>query len=248
MSFKEGIFSTPIIAIKEEELQLSHDTVSIEEPLEIILKYKEGTSYAYKVLSITMRTPGHDQNLAIGFLFNEGIIDRYSDIQNVEFRINCHDDDVTQQTIVLEISKHLVHRIKDIDRHFYTSSSCGVCGKTSIDLLAANAKYILTRKENIIHFDLLYSLAQKLREAQIQFAQTGGIHACGIFNLMGELVQYREDVGRHNALDKLIGWSLEEVRMPWDNHILLLSGRASFELIHKAICIGIPVVASVGAP
>ncbi|NOT36122.1 MAG: formate dehydrogenase accessory sulfurtransferase FdhD [Saprospiraceae bacterium] len=246
--FQEGIYDHNIISIDKKSRENLQDHLVIEEPLEIVLKYKTASSSIIKTVSITMRTPGADKDLALGFLFSESLIDKAEDVLDINFRINCQNDEATQQTIILELQPSLHTRINNLERHFYTNSSCGVCGKTTIDLTAQSAKYILKKHDSILDPEEIYKLPQKLKAVQKLFESTGGIHACGLFNFQYSLMHHCEDIGRHNAMDKLIGYSLENKLIPTLDHILILSGRASFELIHKAICIGIPVVASVGAP
>ncbi len=246
--FQEGIYHHSVINIEGNQSSEKIDQLAIEEPLEIILKCKRNNNTEFKTLSITMRTPGHDLELAIGFLFSESIIDHYNEILNVDYRINCQVDEASQQTIVIELSRHNFQKIESLERHFYTNSSCGVCGKTSIDLTAQSAKFILKKNESVLKASALYKLPSELKSNQKLFHSTGGIHACGLFDFNSSLLQFAEDVGRHNAMDKLIGKSLISNQVPCLDHILVLSGRASFELLHKALVIGIPVIASVGAP
>jgi FdhD protein len=186
-----------------------------------------------------MCTPGHDEELAVGFLFTEGIITSKDDIMNCGSAGNI---------VIAALRPGISFDPKKIERHFYTSSSCGVCGKSSIDAV----KNVFTTngtKDNIhINAAALTKLPESLRKKQEVFEHTGGLHASALFDLNGNLLLTREDVGRHNALDKLIGASLNAGEVPMDKHILLLSGRASFELIQKAAMAGIKVVCAVGAP
>jgi FdhD protein len=213
------------------------DILSVEEPLEIKIAY-DGTQ---KNISVTMRTPGNDLGLAAGFLFTEGIISSKDDIKNISHTIN---------TVMVELREGFTPSLTQSDRNFYTTSSCGVCGKDSIQSIrTVNSFCHLDKPRLNLSTDLLFQLPDKLREAQRGFAASGGLHASGLFSLNGELLLLREDVGRHNALDKLIGTVLlEEGLLPLNQHILLLSGRASFELIQKAAMAGISVVAAIGAP
>ncbi|MEZ5040840.1 MAG: formate dehydrogenase accessory sulfurtransferase FdhD [Saprospiraceae bacterium] len=214
------------------------DILAIEEPLEIQLwDYKEEGFFP---LSINMRTPGEDQDLCRGFLFAEGIIGQKGDIQEIE------------QTNENVIRIRLVPQIRinqgKIERYFFSSSSCGVCGKKSLNNLSFHSCYFPAKGHPLIDVSTLLSLPQQLKSAQSLFQQTGGIHAAGLFSPQGELLLIREDVGRHNALDKLIGAALEQAVFPWRDHLLLLSGRISFELIQKASMTGVPIIAAVGAP
>lgn len=225
------------------------DCVVTEEPLEIILKYLKKGSPVYKTISITMRTPGDDENLVRGFLFTEGVLKNpLKEIDQFEFRFNCNAEPVEQQTIIVHLKDGIYPEIDNLERHFYTSSSCGVCGKTSIDLALDNCSFILKKNWPVIHQNILFELPERLNQTQEIFQKTGGIHACAIFNMQGKLLLTAEDVGRHNALDKLVGKALLQSFVPLQDHLILLSGRASFELVQKAFMIGTPILAAVGAP
>lgn len=222
------------------------DTLSIEEPLEIRMGYGPGTKRMQKNISVTMRTPGNDLELALGFLFTEGIISSYQDVKDVS-----HVDTVSQKKniVQVELMENIMPHLMQSDRNFYTSSSCGVCGKGSIQSIKTVSPFQHAEKSSLnVATDTLYQLPGKLRAAQSGFATTGGIHASGVFTMQGDLVLLREDVGRHNALDKLIGNALVKNFLPLNRHVLLLSGRASFELIQKAAMAGISMVAAIGAP
>jgi FdhD protein len=222
------------------------DTLSIEEPLEIRIGYGPARKRVQKNISVTMRTPGNDLELAIGFLFTEGIISSYQDVKEV-----YHVDACSQKknTVQVELIENFIPHLMQADRNFYTSSSCGVCGKGSIQSIRTISSFDNADKSSLsLATDVLYQLPGKLKAAQSGFAITGGIHASGLFTIQGELLLLREDVGRHNALDKLIGSALINNLLPLSRHILLLSGRASFELIQKAAMAGISIVAAIGAP
>jgi FdhD protein len=222
------------------------DTLSIEEPLEIRIGYGPGAARVQKNISVTMRTPGNDVELAIGFLFTEGIISAYQDIKEV-YHVECGSK--KKNTVQVELVENFTPQLMQSDRNFYTSSSCGVCGKSSIQSIKTVSSFSNADKLRLsIATDLFYQLPGKLKAAQSGFATTGGIHAAGLFTIQGELVLLREDVGRHNALDKLIGSALANNILPLNRHILVLSGRASFELIQKAAMAGISIVAAIGAP
>lgn len=218
-----------------------NDVLAIEEPLEIKLSYYSKGQYLTKNISITMRTPGNDEELATGFLLTEGIIEHNSEIKSC-LSLGEHEVLVTlNQDVSFDMSK--------LERNFYTTSSCGVCGKSSIDALKTVCKLEGSSEDDFtVSNTTLHTLPQKLSENQNLFTQTGGIHASALFDTAGNLLATREDVGRHNALDKLIGYTLKNNNLPLNNHILLLSGRASFELIQKAAMAGIKMVAAVGAP
>ncbi len=239
----------------------SRDRLAIEEPLEIQLRYGPAESRATKSISVTMRTPGDDFELAAGFLFTEGIIKDPADIQSLNCAPGDHHSDVTppdesekphpylaqRSSVVVELSPEVKVRLTTLERNFYTTSSCGVCGKASLLALQTVCPPRLPNRFSI-QADLLYKLPARLREAQSVFDQTGGLHAAGFFDFEGSLTGIREDVGRHNAVDKLIGAEFLADRTPLRDRLLLLSGRASFELLQKAVMAGVPMVASVGAP
>lgn len=216
--------------------------LAVEEPLEIRVEHGTDPNRTVRNLSVTMRTPGADEDLAKGFLFTEGIVQRASDILSTR---------VLGENIVLaSLHPELAFDPGKLERHFYTTSSCGVCGKTSIEALQTTVKCVLSRESEkwVARPEILYALPHTLREAQATFDATGGLHAAALFDPNGQLLAVREDVGRHNALDKLIGHFFQENMLPLDNHILLLSGRASFELVQKAAMAGLRWVCAVGAP
>jgi FdhD protein len=224
------------------------DTLSIEEPLEIRISYGSETEKIQKNISVTMRTPGNDTDLAIGFLFTEGIITSFEDIKKAyPLKMNCLSQ--KKNIIQVDLKDNFSPNLMQTDRNFYTTSSCGVCGKSSIQSIKTVSPFRNSlRLSNTIDASVFYQLPEKLRTAQSDFASTGGLHASGLFNTKGDLILLTEDVGRHNALDKLIGKSLANKSLPLNEHILLLSGRASFELIQKAAMAGISIIASIGAP
>jgi FdhD protein len=211
------------------------DDLALEAPLEI--------QFAGKPATVLMRTPGHDEELVLGFLFSEGIISRADDILSLR-----RPDELSGPLIgnVMDVQFSATHRHSDLDRSFFSTASCGVCGKKSIESLEIKAP----RLESLIKVrrDVLSTLPRRLKDAQPTFSLTGGVHASGLFTSAGDLVAVREDVGRHNALDKLIGWALNENRIPLDGYLLLLSGRVSYELVQKAVMASLPILAAVGAP
>ncbi len=223
------------------------DYLAVEEPLEIRLIYGGMEDRKRKSVSITMRTPGHDFELAQGFLFTEGIIDNFADILNIKH----HTSLLNPENIVeVELHSHVKLDLEKLERHFYTTSSCGVCGKASIDAIKTTREEhanIMTEKISVSKQTLL-SLPDSLRKNQNIFESTGGLHASALFDLSGNLILSREDVGRHNALDKLIGVAIAQNLLPLSKYILLLSGRASFELIQKSVMAGFKIIAAVGAP
>jgi len=221
---------------------LSHieDLLASEEPLEVRLQYGPSDARVTKNISVTMRTPGNDKELATGFLFTEGIIKNHQSIKQV-FQLG-------ENVIKITLEENLNLDLSKLERNFYTTSSCGVCGKSSIDAVKQVCENFATVALSPVPASLIYKLPDLLRANQDVFETTGGLHASALFDTNGNLLILREDVGRHNALDKLIGVALKKEMIPLNNHILLLSGRASFELIQKAAMAGINFVAAVGAP
>lgn len=220
----------------------AEDLLAVEEPLEIQLHYYDSGRYLQKSISVTMRTPGNDTELAAGFLFTEGIIRGRDQIKAITT------DPLDPNKIILVLTDTAAPVLNHTDRNFYTTSSCGVCGKASIEAIRAVSPF--ARTEDHIRLDpaKFHALPELLQQQQEVFGQTGGLHASAFFNMEGAFLQMREDVGRHNALDKLVGSALMEERLPLQQDILLLSGRASFELVQKAAMAGIKVIAAVGAP
>jgi FdhD protein len=194
-----------------------------------------------------MRTPGHDEDLAVGFLFTEGIIHSRDDVQGVVPRGQPSPTGLVN-VVRVELAPEVTVDFKRLERHFYTSSSCGICGKASIDSVAVQGRFDLHASGVKIMADLLGELPAALRSEQAVFEQTGGLHASGVFDANGKIAAVREDVGRHNALDKLIGRALLDGRVPLAEHGIVVSGRASFELVQKAKIAGCAFVAAVGAP
>ena len=227
--------------VDENKVHSVLEALAIEDPLFFILTWSSPTGKMSSQISVTMRTPGNDDELAVGYLFNEGIIiDPASSIQSIEH--NRTDSNKIEVVLKENISPNL----KGADRRSFVSSSCGVCGKTEIDYIAP--PFIAAGKPMAISKDILFGLQDTLREKQSVFVETGGIHAAALFTPNGNLILVREDVGRHNALDKVIGNALLSGLCPLEQTILLLSGRASYELIQKASMAGIRIIASVGAP
>ena len=224
------------------------DLISIEEPLEISLKYKEKNKWIEQILSITMRTPGNDDDLVRGFLFNEQIVKSINDINNIE----SYGDKVGQYKIQNKILATLNNsenvNISKIKRDFLTNSSCGVCGKSSLDALEIIKTTKTNASEPKISKDVVIQSPNILREGQSEFSKTGGIHASGLFNSDGKLIALREDVGRHNALDKLIGCALEKKQFDPKNQFITCSGRLNFELVQKVLMTDIGIMIGVGAP
>ena len=219
------------------------DAVAVEEPLEIRIGHQAAGRWITSNLSVTMRTPGNDFELAAGFLFSEGIIRSGNDLEAIQ-----QAGRPAANVVRVDLKPHVAVDLARLERHFYTTSSCGVCGKSSLEALAAQLISLPPRNAPIFAAGLIHNLPQMARCSQFVFEQTGGLHSACLFDDKGKLLLLREDVGRHNAVDKLIGHELLEGRVPLHNMLLFLSGRASFELIQKALTAGIPIVAAVGAP
>jgi FdhD protein len=220
------------------------DAIAVEEPLEIRLLRQgaDDNGGTGRAISITMRTPGNDVELALGFLFGEGILREPMDV------IDARSCGSSGNVLKVTVRADLPLDVKRLERNFYTTSSCGVCGKASIDAVTASLGLRHVSSNLMVTEPVLRALPDTLRENQTGFAETGGMHAVGLFDAQGELIDSYEDVGRHNAMDKLVGAALLGGRLPWRERVLLLSGRASFELIQKAMMAGAPVVAAIGAP
>jgi FdhD protein len=230
------------------------DILAVEEPLEIIIGYGSAAKRQRKTIAVTMRTPDNDFELALGFLFTEGVIFSKNDVKNVRF--------MDENRVLVDLDEKIVFDFERLNRHFYTTSSCGVCGKASLEAVSTQSCFILQKDTPKIEKADIFKIPLQLIENQLLFNTTGGVHASLLlapqppkgelvldssFGSWGALNAF-EDVGRHNALDKLIGWAFQKDLLPLKNNLLLVSGRASFELIQKAMMAGIPIVAAIGAP
>ncbi|MCS6972893.1 MAG: formate dehydrogenase accessory sulfurtransferase FdhD [Cyclobacteriaceae bacterium] len=221
------------------------DLLAVEEPLEIRLGFGPVSERQQRSLSVTLRTPGHDFELALGFLFTEGIINSMDDVGQVAY---CRDVGRQQQDNIVrvELQPHIAPDWQKLQRNFYTTSSCGVCGKSSIE--AVQQRCNVLADTFTLPAGMIYSLPEVMRTSQPVFTHTGGLHASALFSTKGELKILREDVGRHNALDKVIGAMFMQNRLPLSDYLLLVSGRAGFELVQKAVMAGLAVMVAVGAP
>jgi FdhD protein len=218
---------------------LRPDELAAEEPLEIRIRKRP--------LAVTMRTPGHDLDLAMGFLLSEGIIGAAGDVVTAQL---CAGTDTpnTYNVVDVVLDPAVPPPVTDPSRNFYTTSSCGVCGKASIDAVRTRSRFPVGHDPLVVPAWTLAGLPDRLRAAQRTFDRTGGLHAAGLFTADGRLLVLREDVGRHNAVDKVIGWAAREGRLPLTGQVLLVSGRASFELVQKGWMAGLPMLAAVSAP
>ena len=233
------------ILVDQAEASERADLVAAEEPL--------GIRIGGQAVSVTMRTPGDDVDLTAGFLFSEGFISSPADIASIRIcgGTHCghdHAADDAMGNIADVVLRPGLAVLPELRRNFLTSSACGVCGKASIDELRVPGRFDLSEDQVRVTADVLAGLPDALRQAQRVFDRTGGLHAAGLFTAGGELLAAREDVGRHNAVDKVIGWALQAGRLPLLGFVLMVSGRASFELVQKAVLAGIPVLAAVSAP
>ena len=237
-----------VLKFESKILNEFDDQISIEEPLEIILKYKDKETWVEKNISITMRTPGNDEDLVRGFLFNERVIEKINHIENIELTGDLVGQYKLKNKAVATINNSENIDIDKIKRNFLTNSSCGVCGKTSLDSIEIIKKDKITKHVPKIHHEVIMKSPFMLRQNQSEFAKTGGIHASGLFNEKGEIIAVREDVGRHNALDKLIGFILKDDLLDNNSQFLTCSGRLNFDLVQKALMANIGVLVGVGAP
>ena len=237
-----------VIKFRSNNSKEVDDLVSIEEPLEIILKYKDKENWIENTISITMRTPGDDNDLVTGFLFNESVIEKINHIENITFRGDPVGQYKLHNKIVVTINSSENVDIDKIKRNFLTNSSCGVCGKTSLESLEIIKKDKIIKSIPKIHYEIIMKSPDILRQNQSEFSKTGGIHASGLFNVSGKIVALKEDVGRHNALDKLIGFVLKENLLDNSSQFLTCSGRLNFDLVQKALMANIGILIGVGAP
>ncbi|MHA6618668.1 formate dehydrogenase accessory sulfurtransferase FdhD [Pseudonocardia sp. DLS-67] len=231
----------PVLRLGPEGSIRRPDALAVEEPLELRI---DG-----RALAVTMRTPGHDVELAHGFLLTEGVIGAAADIRDARYCGSLDEDGRnTYNVLDVGLAEGVPPPDTGVERNFYTTSSCGVCGKASLDAVRLRTRYSPADDPVRVAPDLLATLPDVLRERQRVFDSTGGLHAAGLFTAEGEPLVVREDVGRHNAVDKVLGWALMQGRVPARGSVLVVSGRASFELAQKAVMAGVPVLAAVSAP
>jgi FdhD protein len=236
-----GVAIVSVRRIQGSESILRRDELAVEEPMEIRLGYVVDGRRMNRSVSITMRTPGQDRELAAGFLFTEGIINAPEQVMGIRA---CGGPNAVR----VDLQRGVGVDLDRLERHFYTSSSCGVCGKTSMAAVRVSCPDRIAEDRPVVEASVIHELPSALRAAQPTFERTGGLHASALFDAGGKLLALREDVGRHNALDKLIGARFLDGLTPLSTAVLLVSGRASFELVQKAAVAGIPILAAVGAP
>jgi FdhD protein len=235
---------TRVRVVEDGKMRVRPDTLATEEPMEIRLV----TGGRTQTVAVTMRTPGADFELAAGFLYGEGIVKSSDDIAKISYCVDSDLDAAQQYNIVnVELRGGREYDLRPLERHFYTTSACGVCGKASLEQLELRGCPVALPGPEV-SAEALYSLPAKLREAQGLFDVTGGLHAAALFDGEGNLVALREDVGRHNATDKLVGWALLENRLPLSGHMVMVSGRSSFEILQKCLTAGVPFVCAISAP
>lgn len=232
----EQTSAVDILRVGPNATAKASDRVAREEPLEIRVRGQ--------AIAVTMRTPGHDEELAAGFLLTEGVLKSRADVVEIA---HCLGESERRGNILnVFLAPNVEVDLERLTRHVFSASSCGLCGKASIESVRQQFAQIENRVD--VAPEILFSLAAKLRASQSAFDETGGVHAAGLFTLAGELIVSREDVGRHNAVDKVLGFAFLNDGLPLENHVLFVSGRASFEIMQKALAAGLPVVAAVSAP
>ncbi len=235
-----SVLTVPVGRVEGDTSVQVQDLLAVEEPLEIRLDDQP--------VSITMRTPGHDFELAAGFLFSEGIVRGSLDIRLIRHGESNGNPRQAGNSVIVDLDPEVPVDLDRLKRHFYTTSSCGVCGKASIEALNVQGCSLAPRETPSVRASVIHALPEALRRSQPVFERTGGLHAAALFDASGSLLAVREDVGRHNAVDKLIGAEFLASRTPLHERVVLVSGRASFELVQKCVVAGVPVLAAVGAP
>ena len=228
--------------VEDGRSRVRPDALATEEPMEV----RVVSGDRRQSVAVTMRTPGADFELAAGFLYGEGVVSSPEDIKRISY---CVDVDAEQQynIVNVELREGRAYDLRPLERHFHTSSACGVCGKASLEQLELRGCPVIPPGPRM-PAEKIYALPGKLREAQGLFEATGGLHAAALFDADGELVALKEDVGRHNATDKLVGWALLEGRLPLGDHAVMVSGRSSFEILQKCLTAGVPIVCAISAP
>ncbi len=230
--------------VEDGSTRVRPDSLATEEPMELRLI----SGGARQTVAVTMRTPGADFELAAGFLYSEGIVSPLDDIKKISYCVDADVDAEQRYNIVnVDLRGGRDYDLRSLERHFYTTSACGVCGKASLEQLELRGCPVIPPGP-VVATETIYSLPGKLREAQGLFEATGGLHAAALFDAEGNLVALKEDVGRHNATDKLFGWALLEERLPLSDHIVMVSGRSSFEIMQKCLAAGVPIVCAISAP
>ena len=236
-----------ILRYDNKNFDLKADWIVREEPLEIKIVFQNGGMRKLANIAITMRTPGNDFDLVRGFLFTEGIIQSNNQIENIQYNLKLPKEKQQLNSVIISLKPVAKFDVKNLTRHFYTTSSCGICGKASMELVHQNCHFKQPEKIESVDTKTILSLAQKAFNDQSLFQQTGGIHGAALFDISGHILTVQEDIGRHNAVDKAIGWAMENASLPLHNQILFVSGRCGFELVQKAVMAGVTHFVSVGA-
>jgi FdhD protein len=244
---RTSVIAAQVRKVNGHSSELQPDLLAVEEPLEIRIGYGAAENRAQQNVSVTMRTPGNDFELALGFLYTEGILTSYDQVQSIQYCRDGKRPEERENVVRVELHPSVAIDLKKLQRNFYTTSSCGVCGKSSIESIRSDCNPL--SQDNIsLSAAAIKELPAKLAQHQTVFEYTGGLHAVALFDQHQKVMLVREDVGRHNAFDKIVGAAFIEKALPLSNAIALLSGRASFELVQKAAMAGIPLLAAVGAP
>jgi len=238
----------PIRQVTVDGTSDTDDRVAVEEPMEIRVSFGPDAARSARSLSVTMRTPGSDFELAAGFLFTEGILKRRDQIRSIEFCGPAAPDRSTSNIVRVELAPEVELDLERLQRNFYTTSSCGICGKASLDALHVQGLELLDPVRPLVPRSVIHRLPDELRGGQPLFERTGGLHAATLATAEGSRLEVREDVGRHNAVDKLIGRRFLAGNTPLADHAMVVSGRASFEIVQKALVAGVPMIVAVGAP
>ncbi len=234
----------PVTVVTQGQARRRRDVVAAEEPMEIRVQAGGET----RTVAVTMRTPGADFELAAGFLFAEGVLGERADVRTITYCLDADVDPEQRYNIVnVALAMPKLPDLSTLERHFYTTSACGVCGKASLEAIEMRGCPLLPPGP-VVTPEVLYSLPARMRAAQELFGETGGLHAAALFDPQGTLRCLREDVGRHNAVDKVVGWALLNGHLPLHDSVLLVSGRASYEILQKAVVAGIPIVCAISAP
>jgi FdhD protein len=228
--------------VENGQVRSRSDQLATEEPLEIRLVSPQ------KTVAVTMRTPGADFELTAGFLYSEGVVNSREDIDRISYCVDPDVDGEQRYNIVnVKLREGLSPDLQPLERHFFTTSACGVCGKANLEALRLRGCPVIPDGPEV-SAEVIYSLPEQLRSAQRVFSTTGGLHAAALFDTQGQLLSVREDVGRHNALDKLVGSAVLSDQLPLNNHVVMVSGRSSFEILQKCLTAGVPIVCAVSAP
>lgn len=245
---KSSVEGTEVLRYKGIAVESVPDLLVVEEPLEIRIGYGPISHRIQKSISVTMRTPGHDLELAAGFLYSEGILDSQQQLRQIEHCMNVKAEEEVGNVVKAELEPEVEIDLDKLQRHFYATSSCGVCGKASIEALGEIGCKIYSEDDFQVDSKLIQGLPDQIRKGQTVFRHTGGIHATALFDGQGNMLELREDIGRHNAMDKVIGAAFIKGELPMQGTIAMCSGRLGFELVQKALRAGIPILCAVGAP